>query len=46
MRDVLQNAVDVALGGVIGQVQDARSLADRLAELKTVGDLFAGSVNK
>lgn len=46
MRDVLQHAVDGALGWVIGQVQHTGSLADGLAELESIGDLFAGSVNE
>jgi hypothetical protein len=46
MRDVLQHAVDRALSWVGGQVQHTRGLADGLAELKPVGDLFAGSVNE
>jgi hypothetical protein len=46
MRDILQNPVDGDLSGIAGQVQHARSLADRLAELKAIGDLFAGSVNE
>ena len=46
MRDVLQHAVDGALGWVVVQVQHAGSLADGLAELESIGDLFAGSVNE
>jgi hypothetical protein len=46
MRNVLQHAIDGALCWVVVQVQDTRSLADGLAELKPVGDRFAGSVNE
>jgi hypothetical protein len=46
VRDVLQHTVDGALRWVVVQVQHAGSLADGLAELKPVGDFFAGSVNE
>jgi hypothetical protein len=46
MRDILQNPIDSDLSGIGGQVQHTRSLADCLAELKAIGDLFAGSVNE
>jgi hypothetical protein len=46
MRDVLQHAIDGGFGGIGGQMQHAGSLADGLAELKAVGNLFACSVNQ
>jgi hypothetical protein len=46
MRDVLQDPVDRALGGVVRQMQHAGSLVDGLAELKAVGDLFVCGVNQ
>jgi hypothetical protein len=46
MRDVLQNPIDRNLSRIAGQVQHARSLADRLAELKAIRNFFAGGVNE
>jgi hypothetical protein len=46
MGDVLQHAVNGAFGWIAGQVQNAGSLADGLAELEPVGDLFACGVNE
>jgi hypothetical protein len=46
MRDVLQYAVNGGFSGIGGQMQHAGGFADGLAELKTIGDLFACSVNQ
>ena len=46
MRDVLQYPIDGELRRTIGQVQHTGSLVDGLAQLKAVGDLFVGRINK
>jgi hypothetical protein len=46
MRDVLQDPIDRALGGVVGQMQHPGGLVDGLTELKTVGNLFVCGVNQ
>ena len=46
MRDVVEHAIDGALRRMTRQMELASSLADGLAELESIRDLFACCINE